>query len=100
MIVRLLAPAQAELVEAVDYYNSQSEGLGYEFAAEVRQTLQRIVEHPQAWHPLSPSTRRCRTRRFPYGVVYQVRDEEILVVAVMHLRREPENWRRRPGIRD
>ncbi|MBI2301442.1 MAG: type II toxin-antitoxin system RelE/ParE family toxin [Armatimonadetes bacterium] len=97
MNVRLLAVAEVELAEAVDYYNGQSEGLGFEFAAEVRQTLERIVEHPEAWHPLTPRTRRCRTRRFPYGVLYRVRDEEILVVAVMHLRRAPQSWRKRLG---
>ncbi|MBI2300110.1 MAG: type II toxin-antitoxin system RelE/ParE family toxin [Armatimonadetes bacterium] len=99
MTIRLLAVAEVELEEAVDYYNSQSEGLGYEFAAEVRQTLARIAEHPEAWHPLSPRTRRCRMRRFPYGVVYQVRGPEILVAAVMHLRRAPDSWRRRLGDR-
>lgn len=97
MTVRVLAVAEAELAEAVAWYNDQSEGLGFEFAAEVRQALTRIVENPEAWHPLTAQTRRCRTRRFPYGVVYQVRHEEILVVAIMHLRRGPTHWRGRLG---
>jgi len=95
MTVRFLAVAEVELAEAVDWYNDQSEGLGFEFAAEVRQALTRIVDNPEAWHPLTAETRRCRTRRFPYGVVYQVRHDGILVVAVMHLRRAPMHWRER-----
>lgn len=92
MKVLFLTPAENELAEAMRYYNEQSEGLGYEFAAEVQRTVERIVRYPDAWTPLSHRTRRCRLRRFPFGLVYQVRDESILVVAVMHLRQKPVSW--------
>ena len=95
MNVRFLAAARAEILEAVRYLNGQSEGLGFEFAVEVRSALERIVQFPNAWQPLSRRTRRCRTRRFPYGIIYQVREDAILVVAVMHLHREPDSWRGR-----
>lgn len=95
MSVRFLAAAKAEVLEAIAYLNEQSEGLGYEFAVEVRRTLERIVQFPNAWQPLSKRTRRCRTHRFPYGIIYQVREDAILVVAVMHLHREPDSWRAR-----
>ncbi len=75
MKVEFLSIAEAELVEAVSYYNGQSEGLGYEFAVEVRQTISRILRFPDAWTRLSVHTRRCRTKRFPYGVVYQIRGD-------------------------
>ena len=100
MKVEILAPAEAELLEAVSYYNEQSEGLGYEFAAEVRQTIGRIVQFPDAWHKLSVRTRRCRTKRFPYALVYQVRGDLILIVAIMHLRRHPDTWKSRLGLGD
>ena len=95
MTVTFVAAAKAELREAVSYLNAQSEGLGFDFAVEVKRTLERISEFPDAWQPLSKRTRRCRTRRFPYGVVYQLRDDVILVIGVMHLHREPESWRDR-----
>lgn len=95
MKVAVLEPAEAEFREAVDYYNQQAEGLGYEFAAEVRRTLLRIVRFPDAWTSLSSRTRRCRTNRFPYGIVYQSRGDTILVVAVMHMGRHPSCWRDR-----
>jgi hypothetical protein len=52
----------------------------------------RIEAHPDAWQPLSANTRRCRTRKFPYGVIYQNRAGEILIVAVAHLHRKPGHW--------
>ena len=71
MKVRILSCAEQELAEAVDYYNEQCPGLGFEFAAEVKSTLNRILSFPEAGPPLSLRSRRCMTDRFPYGVLYQ-----------------------------
>jgi Plasmid stabilisation system protein. len=95
MEIVFLPPAKDEFTEAISYYNGQSEGLGYEFAAEVMRTLERIVQYPDAWFKLSNRTHRCRTNRFPYGVIYQIREETLLIVAVMHLSREPKTWKLR-----
>lgn len=92
MKIDFLASATAEFKDAIAHYNLQSEGLGFEFAAEVKRTLERIVQYPEAWSPLSKRTRRCRTNRFPYGVIYQIRGEITLVVAIMHLSRDPRMW--------
>jgi len=101
MKVEFLDPAENEFIRAIGHYNGESEGLGYEFAAEVNRTIGRIMEYPNAWAPLSKRTRRCRTNRFPYGVIYQVRSDTILIVAVMHVHRDPESWKDRlsPGER-
>jgi hypothetical protein len=39
MEIKFLEAAEKEFEDAVVYYNQQSDGLGYEFAAEVRRTL-------------------------------------------------------------
>ena len=95
MNVEFLQPAEAELIDTVAYYNLQSEGLGYEFAAEVKRTLERIIRFPEAWPVLSKRSRRCRTSRFPYGIIYQVGKETILIVAVMQLHKHPDSWKSR-----
>ncbi len=95
MNIKFLAAAEAEFLDAIAYYNMQSEGLGYEFAAEVKRTIERIIQYPEAWFQLSKRTRRCRTNRFPYGVIYQIRSETLLIVAVMHLSRNPQAWKGR-----
>ena len=48
MNVDFLDSAGAEFTEAIAYYNDQSEGLGFEFAAEVKRSVGRIMEYPNA----------------------------------------------------
>jgi plasmid stabilization system protein ParE len=87
--------AKNEFNEAIDYYDDCQAGLGKEFAKEIFSTIQHILQFPKAWSKLSENTRRCLTRRFPYGVIYQTFDEEILIIAVMQLNRKPGYWQDR-----
>jgi hypothetical protein len=66
-----------------------------EFAKEVYLAIQNILSFPHAWSPLSTNTRRCLTNRFPYGVIYQIADEEVYIIVVMHLNRESNYWKKR-----
>lgn len=91
-VVQFFPPAQEELREAVSYYNRQCAGLGFEFAAEIRKTTARILHFPAAWTIISPRTRRCLANRFPFAVIFQYTDTHIFIVAVMHLKREPDSW--------
>ena len=95
MRIDFLDPADAEFIEAIAYYNLQSEGLGYEFAAEIKRAIERILQYPNAWAPLSKRTHRCRTNRFPYGLIYQIRSNTILIVAVQNLHQHPDSWKSR-----
>ena len=90
--MRFTSTAEMELKVAMEFYQSAREGLGAEFLAEVQAATNLIESFPLAWSPLSPRTRCCRTHRFPYGLFYQVRAEEILIVSVMDLRRDPKRW--------
>ena len=92
MKVRFASPAEQELREAVEFYESARAGLGAGFLAEVEAVTQLIESHPLAWTPMSARTRRCRLHRFPFGLFYQVRPDEILIVSVMDLRRDPKRW--------
>lgn len=87
--------AEREFNEATDYYNECQTGLGLEFAKEIYSTIQNILLFPRAWAHISTNTRRCLTNRFPYGVIYQVTSDEIFIIAVMQLNREPGYWKAR-----
>jgi hypothetical protein len=91
--VQFFPAAEVELRDAVAYYNEQYAGLGYEFAAEIRKTIDRINHFPTAWAKLSSRTRRCLANRFPYAVIFQHDADCVFIVAIMHLKREPNSWR-------
>ncbi|MBM3132908.1 MAG: type II toxin-antitoxin system RelE/ParE family toxin [Deltaproteobacteria bacterium] len=95
MRIRFLEIAQIELDEAIGYYGYEAPGLGEAFLTEVLNALDRIGKHSEAWQSCSKRTRRCQTRRFPYGIVYQIREDEILIVAIAHLHRKPDYWKGR-----
>lgn len=95
MNVALLELAQRELDEAASYYDSQPPGLGDAFVLETVAAIDRIRRFPEAWHPLGDEIRRCRLRRFPYGVIYAKDESGILILAVAHMHREPGYWRDR-----
>ena len=90
---RFTSSALTELRQATLYYEQRENGLGTTFLDEIEATLTRILHHPAAWHQLSARTRRCRTHRFPFGLIYQIRTNEILITSVMDLRRDPSSWK-------
>jgi hypothetical protein len=93
--VRFLSVAEQEYRDAYDYYEGVVEGLGMQFKEELVIVLKRIEEFPEAWQRVSSKSRRCRLDHFPYGLIYQVRPTALLVVAVMHLGKEPGYWVKR-----
>jgi toxin ParE1/3/4 len=89
--------AAEEFAESVRYYLDRSQALGERFAAEVRRTIRRIVDSPERWRVLEDDVRRCMVRVFPYCILYTIEPEFILIVAVMHTKRQPGYWRYRLG---
>ncbi len=94
MSFRFLSPALVELKEAAEYYESALSGLGADFIDEVDSTIQRIVSFPEAWGRISEHYRHCITRRFPYALIYEMSGDQILIVSVFHLSREPCSWKK------
>lgn len=87
-----LVLAQRELDDAVAWYNGQASGAGQDFLDELDRAVRRTVAFPMSCREIEPGIRRCLLARFPYGLIYGVDREMIVVVAVAHLHREPRYW--------
>jgi len=87
--------ADTEFREAVEYYEACELGLGYDFSLEVFSRVQNILNSPTAWPVMEEDVRRCLVNRFPFGVLYSIESTEIFILAVMHLRRDPNYWKKR-----
>jgi plasmid stabilization system protein ParE len=92
----LLRPAAAaDLEEAWLWYEKQRTGLGNEFLEEAEAAIRRVLDTPLAFGVVYKDRRRALLRRFPYGVVYRILEDQVVVLAVVHARRRPRVWRQR-----
>ena len=83
------------LRRSVFVYERQRPGLGEEFLAVVNAGLNDIAAHPLRQAITFRDTRRLLVTRFPYALFYRVYPTAIVVVACMHVRRNPLRWRQR-----
>jgi plasmid stabilization system protein ParE len=93
--VRLHPQAEAEMIEAAVYYESRQQDLGKRFLAPVQDAVNSIAINPRLCPVVDLDVRRCLTKVFPFGVLFRLSRDEIVIVAVMHLRRHPDYWKGR-----
>ena len=96
-VVEVLEPAAAEGLAAADWYRERSTAAAAAFELAIREGLAEIAENPDAWPTHVEGTRRFLLRRFPFEIVYILRDSRVLVVAIAHCKRRPAYWRERAG---
>jgi toxin ParE1/3/4 len=87
--------AEGELNEAAAFYARARPGLGEAFLAEVQHTVDALTTAPLAGSAAADDVRRWIVRRFPYSVLYRVREDHIRVLAIAHQKRRPFYWRGR-----
>ena len=95
MKIDVLEVARLEFDEAFERYEALRHGLGEEFRGAVREQVQKIAAHPDAWILVRPGIRKCMGSRFPYDVIYQKLGEAILILAFAHRKRRPLYWQDR-----
>ena len=94
---RFFAEALAEYEDAVVYYEKREEGLGARLIQEFDEAVAVALEYPDAFAsvpeaPVAFGLRWVMLKTFPIKLVYTVRDEALLLVAVFHARRRPSYW--------
>ena len=95
LIVR--AEAETDLLQAAQWYEVRSDGLGTAFLQEVDRLLESIRRNPRQFK-IRYKKHKLRWRllnRFPYKVVYLLREDTVHVIAVTHAARHHSAWKRR-----
>jgi plasmid stabilization system protein ParE len=92
-IVRPLA--EADLENAAHWYGEERARLAERFLRDVDQTFARVRERPLQFPTVSGDVRRALLHTFPYAVYFRASEDSIVVLAVLHLRRDPRVWRGR-----
>lgn len=85
--------AARDIADAFAYLASH--GRGDAFMAAVDHTLSKIGERPMMYPEIGDGVRRALLRRFAYSVFFVLEDDQAVVLAVHHHRRDPASRPRR-----
>ena len=93
--ISFLPEAEWDMEDVCSWYERRSEGLGTAFLQSVQNVLDTIERHPRMYPVARDEVRRAEVARFPYGIIYVVEGDIILVIGVFHNSRDPSQWRAR-----
>ena len=97
MALRLIVRphAEADIDDAAGWYEAEQAGLGSRFLLDVELVLERAAEAPLQFPEFLPGVRRALLHSFPYAVYLKPTEQTVIIVAVLHLSRNPTIWHQR-----
>ena len=84
-----------DIKTAYHWYESQRIGLGEDFLLTLEDSYAKITRTPKIYQDIYKNVRRKLVRRFPYGIFFVLRGNEVIIIAIMHTRRKPSDWNER-----
>jgi plasmid stabilization system protein ParE len=82
--------ATEELLEAASYYAKESSELARRFRNEVQSTLDRVIATPKQFPVIRNGRRRALVTTFPYYILFELRGNQIGILAILHAKRHPD----------
>jgi plasmid stabilization system protein ParE len=92
--VRLTPRAELEYEEALVWYQGRSPRAADGFEAAFAAALAKVAAAPQSYPLHDDELRFATLKRYPYSLIFRMKDEEVQVVAVAHHHRGPGYWSR------
>jgi plasmid stabilization system protein ParE len=87
--------ALADLEQAAAWYGSKSGQIRISFLSNLDSLVERIQSFPSSAPIHRGKMRRALMNKFPYGVFYVPHENTLKVLAVMHLKKNPESLKSR-----
>jgi len=78
-----------DIAIAYSWYEEQKIGLGEKFISELENAYTTIGQSPKVYQILYKNTRRKLIKHFPYGVFFRLIEGQIIIVAIIHTKRNP-----------
>jgi len=91
----VVSAAEREIAVAAGWYEKHKPGLGEPFLQAVRDAALAAAAAPSLYAKVHSDLRRVLVRRFPYALIVREHVTEFIVIACVHLRRDPRIWQRR-----
>jgi toxin ParE1/3/4 len=80
--------AEADLRETAHWYESRRPSLGGQFLDEISEALHLLEYTPERQPLYYRGFRRMQTHRFHYKIFYRIEDNDVIVVRVLHPKRD------------
>ena len=87
--VLLKEEAKTDLGSAFQWYETKQEGLGLRFLTELENSIKILEKEPHIFQIRANSLRYCHLNRFPYVLVYEIENQDIVIYAVFHTHQNP-----------
>lgn len=79
-----------DLKIAEEFYEKQNKGLGSYFRDTIVSDIESLLLYAGI-HNKVFGLYRLLSKRFPYGIYYEINDDVVIIVAVLDLRQNPKN---------
>ncbi|MBK1814701.1 type II toxin-antitoxin system RelE/ParE family toxin [Luteolibacter yonseiensis] len=91
--IELTVGADSDSDAAYEWYERQEQGAGRYFDRQLLHLLENIRMRPFSFPTSHAVFRKALMRKFPYAVYFQIFDEKIVVIAIIHGARNPRRVR-------
>jgi plasmid stabilization system protein ParE len=92
MLVRYLKVAQLEFHDAIAYYENEQANLGIRFKTNIQEAIERIKISPKLYPVVGYDVRKCTLHKIPFNILYALKQDHILIIAIAHHHRKPDYW--------
>lgn len=89
--ILILKLAEFEINESIDFYESRSKGLGKRFLIYLKSYYQILKTSPELFEiKKQPFYRDLALVKFPFVIIYEILNNDVLIHSVFHTSRNPE----------
>ena len=91
----ILDDAEDDLLNANNWYQTKEHGLGDRFLSSVQDGLTLIRQHPEIFPVSVVECRRALISKFPFEIIYEKKENRIVVYSVFNCSQNPQKWKSR-----
>ena len=92
MRIEFSLKALNDVKEILEYYDSLNSTLPIRFLDRIGQAKDRIINNEKGFEIKYKNVRTLLLKQFPYHLHYVLKDDKIIIIAVLHSRINPKNY--------
>ncbi len=84
-----------DVEDIVTWYDNIRKGLSFDFELCLEVGIAEIIKHPESFQKRYKTVKVRFINRFPYGIHYIIKENDIYILGIFHTSRAPKNWAQR-----